>query len=127
MHELRERFVDALHTLHADRDPGPMSELFADDATLSKAGIEHTERGKDGARSFWQEYRDVFGDIEVDFTHVTENEESAALEWTSQGSLARGGDFTYDGVSVLDGDGSVITGFRTYYDSAAFLREGATP
>jgi ketosteroid isomerase-like protein len=45
----------------------------------------------------------------------------AYLEWTSQGTLPDGTDFSYDGVSVLEPRGETIDAFRTYYDTAAFL------
>jgi len=125
MRELTDRFIDALHRLHADRDVEPLAALFADDATLSKLGDHNEEQGPDGARRFWADYRNVFDAIEATFTHTTSSDTSVALEWTSTGSLANGRSFSYAGVSVLEGDGSSITGFRTYYDSAAFVGEAA--
>ena len=125
MRELTDRFIDALHRLHTDRDVEPLAALFSDDATLSKLGDHNEEHGPDGARRFWADYRRVFHDIEATFTHTTSGETSVALEWTSTGSLATGRSFSYAGVSVLEGDGSSITGFRTYYDSAAFVGEAA--
>lgn len=123
MHELTTRFTHALHLLHADHDADALVALFGDDATLSKLGDQHQAQGQDGARQFWQDYRSVFDDIEATFTHVVKDEHTAALEWTSRGSLRSGRPFSYHGVSVLDGDGERITGFRTYYDSAAFVAE----
>ena len=124
MQELTERFIDALHRLHAEADVEPMAALFSDDAQLSKLGQRHEERGPDGARRFWQTYRDVFGDIEVTFTHTVRDGDSVALEWTSTGTLSGGGSISYEGVSVLEG-GESITAFRTYYDSASFGHEQA--
>lgn len=124
MQELTERFIGALHRLHADADVEPMAALFADDAQLSKLGQQHEERGQDGARRFWQTYRDVFGDIEATFTYTVRDRDSVALEWTSTGTLRDGGPISYEGISVLEG-GETITAFRTYYDSAAFVTEQA--
>ena len=119
--ELTERFVDALHTLYADRDVEPLVTLFADDAKLSKLDEHHAAHGQDGARSFWQEYRAVFDDIEATFSKVVRGDGSVALEWESTGTLSGGGNFGYRGISVLDGgDDGHIHAFRTYYDTAAF-------
>lgn len=123
MHDLTKRFISALDTLHQSRDAGPIVELFSDDATLSKAGLPHTDTGKDGAQSFWTQYRDVFDSIDASFRHQTTEDDVAFLEWTSSGKLSDGTDFGYDGVSVLESDGDQITAFRTYYDTAAFLGE----
>jgi ketosteroid isomerase-like protein len=124
MQELTERFVAALHRLHTDRDVDALVELFHDEATLTKLGQLHEAHGPDGARQFWDDYRAVFDDIEATFTHTVADDTSVALEWTSSGSLRGGHPFSYDGVSVLDSaSGDLIDGFRTYYDSAAFVRQ----
>lgn len=124
MRELTDRFIAALHELHIGRDATALTELFSDTATLAKLGDQHEAQGPDGARRFWQEYRAVFDDIEATFTHTIADRDSVALEWTSDGSLADGSPFSYRGISVLEGDGTVITGFRTYYDTAAFVGHG---
>lgn len=121
MRELTDQFISALHQLHADRDVTALASLFSEDASLAKLGDQHQASGVDGASQFWQDYRSVFGDIEATFTHTIADDSSVALEWTSSGSLASGRPFSYHGISVLEGDGGVITGFRTYYDSAAFV------
>lgn len=126
MHELSQRFVDALHHLHADRDAKPIADLFGDDAALSKLDHSHEEHGPDGAKRFWQTYREVFDAVEATFTHTVESDDTAVLEWTSEGTLSDGAPFSYRGVSVLEGGGGTINAFRTYYDSAAFLRTAAS-
>ncbi len=123
MHNLTERFADALHRIDADRDTGPMVELTADDAELMKLDGNHQASGKEGAKTFWEDYRNVFGDLETTFTHTVVGEDSAALEWTSTGTLRSGKPFEYNGVTVIQGDDEKVTGVRTYYDSAAFLQE----
>lgn len=127
MHDLMKNFVDALGELHRSRDVEPLVELFSDDVVLAKAGVPHTSHGRDGARTFWTQYRDVFDDIESTFRHTVSDDGIAYLEWTSTGHLKDGSDLEYDGVSVLEGDGQAITAFRTYYDTAAFLPEGMHP
>jgi hypothetical protein len=55
-------------------------------------------------------------------------EKTAALEWESTGTLSSGKPFSYRGVTVIESDGSdneMVTGVRTYYDSAAFIQETA--
>lgn len=121
MDELATKFIDALAELHDNRDVEPLLELFGDDVTLSKAGIPHDRHGKDGARSFWQDYRDVFDEIGSTFRCTAVGDDVAFLEWESQGTLRDGADFRYDGVSVIQGSGNAILEFRTYYDTAAFL------
>ncbi len=121
MDDLVDRFVAALGDLHSTRDVDPLVDLFAEDATLRKLGMPHEEHGKDGARSFWRQYRDVFGSVDASFQHVASSDGIAFLEWTSAGTLSNGADFRYEGVSVLEGRGQSIGSFRTYYDTAAFL------
>lgn len=116
-----ERFQSALDELHRDRNVKPLVELFSDDATLSKVGMPHEQHGKDGATTFWEQYRDVFDEIEATFQNITADDGIAYLEWTSQGTLPDGKEFSYDGVSVLEWQGESINAFRTYYDTAAFL------
>ena len=128
MHTMTERFTDALHRIDSDRDVQPMVELTGDDAELVKLDEHHQTTGKDGAKTFWEDYRNVFGDLETTFTSSTVAERTAALEWESRGTLRSGKPFTYRGVTVIEGDGSddgLLTGVRTYYDSAAFLQETA--
>ncbi len=123
MHNLTERFAEALHRIDSDRDTGPMVELTADDAELMKLDGNHQATGKDGAKTFWEDYRNVFGDLETTFTHTVVGEDIAALEWTSTGTLRSGKPFEYNGVTVIQGDDETVSGVRTYYDSAAFLQE----
>ena len=122
MHTLTERFTEALHRIDADRDTGPMLELTADDAELVKLDEHHAASGKDGAKTFWEDYRNVFGDLETTFTHTVVGDDVAALEWTSTGTLRSGKPFEYKGVTVIQGDDEKVSGVRTYYDSAAFVQ-----
>ncbi|WP_428342974.1 nuclear transport factor 2 family protein [Mycobacterium sp.] len=120
---MTQQFVAALDELHHQREVGALVKLFAEDATLGKVGMAHDERGKDGARAFWEQYRAVFDDIDASFRHRVDGDDIAFLEWTSEGTLRDGAAFSYDGVSVLESHGDTIDAFRTYYDTAAFLRE----
>ena len=124
MHDLAERFVTALDQLHGDGDVEPLVELFDEDASLDKAGVPHGQHGKEGARTFWREYREVFDVIGAEFRHTVTEDALAYLEWTSKGTLHDGTEFSYDGVSVLESRDGAITAFRTSYDTAAFLSAG---
>lgn len=123
MHSMTERFTAALHTIDSDREVAPMLELTGDDAELMKLDERNGTSGKDGARTFWEDYRNVFGDLETTFTGSVIGETSAALEWTSTGTLRSGAPFSYRGVTVIEGDEDRLTGVRTYYDSAAFVQK----
>jgi len=100
MHSMTERFTDALHRIDSDRDVQPMIDLTGDDAHLVKLDEHHETQGKDGAKTFWEDYRNVFGDLETTFTHSVVGESSAALEWTSTGTLRSGKPFRYRGVTI---------------------------
>lgn len=123
MDDLTQKFVNALGELHRGDDVEPLVALFTDDATLDKAGMPHGQSGKDGARTFWEQYRRVFGDIDSTFHNVVTGDGIAFLEWTSTGTLTNGSAFSYDGVSVLESGGAEIEAFRTFYDTAAFLEK----
>ena len=123
MHDLTKQFVSALDDLHREKNVEPLVDLFSDDATLNKAGMPHGQHGKDGARAFWEQYREVFDEIDASFHHTVTEDGIAYLEWTSEGTLADGSSFSYDGVSVLESQGDTIDAFRTYYDTAAFLEK----
>ena len=49
----------------------------------------------------------------------------SVLEWVSRGALPDGAPVEYRGVSVLEVEGDRVRKFRTYYDSAVFLPQGA--
>ena len=123
MDDLTQKFVNALGELHGGDDVEPLVALFTDDATLNKAGMPHGQSGKDGARTFWEQYRRVFGEIDSTFHNVVTGDGIAFLEWTSTGTLTNGSAFSYDGVSVLEFGGDEIEAFRTFYDTAAFLEK----
>ena len=123
MDDLTQKFVNALGELHRGDDVEPLVALFTDDATLNKAGMPHGQSGKDGARTFWEQYRRVFGEIDSTFHNVVTGDGIAFLEWTSTGTLTNGSAFSYDGVSVLESGGDEIEAFRTFYDTAAFLEK----
>jgi hypothetical protein len=114
-------FEAALHRLDESGDPSDIVARFADGAELHRPEVDTQTSTKD-AEAFWSAYRKQFDQLSTEFTHRTETDEHAALEWESKGQLSAGRDITYRGVSLLtlDGQGKV-TRFATYYDTAAFL------
>jgi len=115
------RFKQALQETETSGDPKHVASLFAEGAPLTNLGGDH---GND-ATVFWQKYLEQFREIRSEFTRETVGERRAALEWNSRGSLVDGRPVEYRGVSVIEFDNDRVTGFRTYYDSAAFVRSGA--
>jgi limonene-1,2-epoxide hydrolase len=121
--QITQRFLDALAALERERKVDAMLRVFSDSARLSRLG-RPVERGRDGVRRFWQDYRDQFGDaVESEFCRLIEAKEVVTLEWRTEGQLSTSRPISYAGVSVFEFEGEKITDFRTYYDSAAFLGE----
>ena len=116
-----ELFETALRRLDETGDPADLLARFADGAELQRPEVD-TQTSTTDAAAFWRAYRTQFDEISTEFTHRSETDEHAALEWQSKGRLAAGRDITYRGVSLLTFDGSgMVTRFATYYDTAAFL------
>ncbi len=116
-----QRFEAALHRLDESGDASDIVERFADGAELHRPEVNTQTSTKDVA-AFWDAYRKQFDALSTEFTHRTETDEHAALEWESKGRLSAGRDITYRGVSLLTFDGSgQVTRFATYYDTAAFI------
>ncbi|HEX8281309.1 MAG TPA: nuclear transport factor 2 family protein [Chthoniobacterales bacterium] len=115
------RFKQALQETEAAGDPQKVASLFAQGAPLTNLGGDH---GTD-ATAFWQKYLEQFREVRSEFTSETVSDTSAAREWQSRGVLADGKPVEYRGISVIEFDGERVTSFRTYYDSAAFVRSGA--
>ena len=123
--ETVERFIQTLQQIEQTGDVEPMVAMFTDDAELSNLATPTPLRGREGARKFWQKYLSVFGQIRSKFTHVVENNGVAVLEWISEGVLSSGEPLSYKGASALETDNEQVRCFRTYYDSAVFLPQGA--
>ena len=114
-------FEAALQRLDETGDPADLAARFADGAELHRPEVD-SQTSTGDAEAFWKGYRNQFDEITTEFTHRSETDEHAALEWQSKGRLAAGRDITYRGVSLLTFDGTgKVTRFATYYDTAAFL------
>lgn len=109
-------FIEALRRIEEDGDVEPMVQLFTPDAELSNPTVPRPLRGQVGARDFWRSYRGIFGEVRSEFRRIVESDEASILEWTSRGTFAYGGEFSYDGVSVIEHPGGAITRFRAYFD-----------
>lgn len=123
--ERADRFMQTLQQVEAAQAVEPLIALFAADAELINLAMTEPLRGHDGARQFWQKYLSVFDRIHSHFTHVAETDSTAVLEWISEGSLSHGEPVRYRGVSILEFNQDHVQKFRTYYDSAVFLPQGA--
>lgn len=117
-----QRFADALQELERTRDLDAFVEVFADQVHLVRPEGRGDERGKDGARRFWQAYLDQFDEVGSHFSRLEESGHLGELEWTGEGRLRTGRPVSYRGVSLLEiGDDGLVRRFATYYDTAAFL------
>ncbi len=116
--ELPARFKQALQETEKARDPKHVASLFAESATLTNLGGDH---GTD-PHAFWQTYLEQFNEIRSEFTAETVSDCSAALEWQSRGTTADRKPVEYRGISVIEFNAEAVTSFRTYYDSAVFVR-----
>lgn len=120
-----QSFIQALDQAERSRDVEPLVQLFAPDAELVNPNRSTSRAGPSGTRQFWQEYLSAFQDIHSEFTRVLESDNFATLEWRSQGTLPNGHAINYRGVSLLEFGEDQVKRFVTYYNSAAFLPEGA--
>lgn len=109
-------FIDALHRLEEQRDLDTIAGLYAENADVSNPVVPHEHQGKQGAREFWQGYRNTFQTIRSEFHHVLDDGKAALLEWTSSGQANNGTAFSYRGVTVLEYDAEGIRAFRSYFD-----------
>ena len=118
--EMPARFKAALQQAEQSRDAQPVASLFRAGARLTNLGGDH---GTD-ATKFWQIYLDQFSEVRSEFTGEILSDGRAALEWQSRGKLSDGRPVDYGGVSLIEFDNDTVTSFRTYYDSAEFVRNG---
>lgn len=120
-----DRFIRALHRLETDGDLEEIVSLFAPDAELRNPVIPRPLRGEEGVREFWDTYRRTFREVHSDFRKVAESDDTAILEWTSQGVTAQGREFRYDGVSVVEFADGRVRSFRAYFDPGGLAEEMA--
>ena len=121
--QLADQFIDALHSLEtgSDEHVQDLAEMFAEDATLCNSALDLRDmkvNGKNEVVQFWAEYKSTLGEVKSDFHHVTTNERTAGLFWTTKGQNPNGEDINYHGATLLEwNDEGLITFFRGYYDT----------
>lgn len=123
--EIASRFMQTLQQIEDTRDVEPLVAMFTEDAELINLAMTEPLHKRDGARRFWQKYLSVFERVHSKFTNVVEGDDTVVFEWISEGALSTGESINYRGVSIIEIDNGQVRRFRTYYDSAAFLPEGA--
>ena len=122
MKTLAQNFIDALHALEKGdgTENERLAQLFSPDAKLANSALESAGRtinGRDGIASFWAEYKSALGDCFSNFHHVTTDENSAGLFWTTDGRN-NGEAISYHGATLLQFDeNGLINFFRGYYDT----------
>lgn len=115
---LVRRFALAITTLETEGDVEPVVALYAEHSVSGNSLRPDAFEGLDGARRFWQQYRDQFSTVHSTFRRIIEADGSGVLEWDSVGEVL-GRTLSYRGVTVLDVDGPLITRSCAYFDSAA--------
>jgi ketosteroid isomerase-like protein len=123
--ELVRSFIAALQQAEKNCDTAALVALFAPDCKVGSIAIKRPLEKLDGARQFWTNYFAAFQSIASNFVHIHTCGDLAVLEWISEGVLPAGEPISYQGVSILEFAGNGISRFRTYYDSAATLPDGA--
>ncbi len=118
-------FIKALNKAEQSKDVNDLVKLFAADVQIGSIALRKPREGTDGARTFWTDYLSAFQKVQSEFVHTHVAGDLAVLEWKSEGVLPEGAAINYQGVSVIEFQGEKISRFRTYYDSAAFLPDGA--
>jgi ketosteroid isomerase-like protein len=114
--EVTQRFIDALAALEREREVERIVGLFAPESEVGNIVSPRQFSGVEGARAFWEAYRDTFGEVTSTFRNVIVNDGRAALEWTTTGTSAAGAPISYEGVSILEMADGKITRFHAYFD-----------
>lgn len=77
-----KQFIDALGTLESSRDVEPIGTTYAENCEVGNVNVPGRFKGHDGARRFWTEYRETFGEIQSTFRNIIATDGRAALAWT---------------------------------------------
>ena len=112
-----QQFIDALQALERHRDPAEMIGLFIENSEVGNIVSHRTFTGLEGAREFWETYRDTFGEVASTFRNVIVGDGRAALEWATTGTSFAGALIAYEGVSILEIEDAKITRFRAYFNA----------
>jgi ketosteroid isomerase-like protein len=114
--DVTQQFIDALAALERERNAEQITALFGPESEVGNIVSPRQFSGVEGARAFWEAYRDTFGEVASSFRNVIVSDGRAALEWTTTGTSAAGAPISYEGVSILEMADGKITRFRAYFD-----------
>jgi hypothetical protein len=114
--KLAEKFIESLNELESSENADNIAALFADNSEIGNSTLTESFKGTEGARNFWTSYRKTFGEVKSTFKNKVISDKVSALEWTTTGTNANGGEINYDGVSILETDGEKITRFFAYFN-----------
>jgi predicted ester cyclase len=118
-----EQFISALTTLERDREIDQIAALFGSESEIGNIVSPRQFSGPDGAREFWQAYRETFDEVGSEFRNVIESDGRAALEWTTTGTNVEGAPISYAGVSILEFADGHISRFWAYFDPSDLGRQ----
>jgi len=110
------RFAEALTRLEETGDMDALLMLFGEDAQVSNVVSHRTFHGREGARSFWAEYKGMLRQVKSTFRNMIESGDRVALEWESSGTAHNGAAVDYEGVSIIEWEGEFISRFYAYFD-----------
>ena len=121
--QVANQFIQALWALEETKDAGPLTALYAEEASVGNVVSPDRYHGPDGAKTFWTEYRGSFDTAKSQFRNVIATDTQAALEWTTEGTSFNGSPLSYSGVTILEIDGGKVTRSSAYFDPAALGRQ----
>ena len=115
--DVTQQFIDALAVLEGERNADRITALFGPESEVGNIVSPRQFSGVEGARAFWEAYRDTFGEVTSTFRNVIVSDGRVALEWTTTGTSSAGTPIAYEGVSILEMADAKITRFRAYFDA----------
>ena len=121
--QVAQAFIDALRALEETKDAGPLTALYAENASVGNVVAPDQYHGPDGAKKFWTEYRGTFEAAKSEFRNVIAGDGRAALEWTTKGTGFNGSPLEYSGVTILEIDGGKVTRSSAYFNPKALGRQ----
>jgi len=121
--DVTQQFIDALAVLEGERNADRITALFGPESEVGNIVSPRQFSGVEGARAFWEAYRDTFGEVASTFRNVIVSDGRAALEWTTAGTSSAGTPIAYEGVSILEMADGKITRFRAYFDPSDLGRQ----
>ncbi len=117
--QIADKFTEALGRLESGRDLETIAALFAENSEVGNVVAPEKYHGQNGAREFWEKYRDTFGEVRSTFRNRIITDGRAALEWVTEGTTRADSPVSYEGVSILEIEGDKIKRFRAYFNAGA--------